>query len=266
MQTIGYTLESFFRQTHYDKELVIIDGGSTDDTLDIVTSFPQDKVTLISEPDQGMYDAANKGLRLYTGDAVGMLNSDDRYHDHRVLEDIAAALDKAQMVSGNLDFVRDHATHEILRRWRGTAYWKGAFRRGWMPPHPTFYVRREVAQVIGEFDLKFRTAADYDWMLRAYEVHSFSSEFLDRVMVDMKIGGKSTSSVSSHLRHNFEALQSRRLRLGTAAVDYALLAKPLGKIHQIAFSYFLKDQRSEILPDKQQILIKRNRGRGHNNG
>jgi glycosyltransferase involved in cell wall biosynthesis len=231
-KTIGYTLESFFSQTHIEKEIVIIDGVSTDRTLDIVRSFPQQNIIIISEPDRGMYDAANKGLRLFTGAAVGFLNSDDRFHDATVLSNIADVLEKFDMVSANLDFVRDHDTREVLREWRGSPYKQGAFRRGWMPAHPTFYVRRYVAEIVGFFDSRFKIAADYDWMLRAHELHSFHSTHLKRVVVDMKVGGKSTSDLSSWIQHNIEALHSRRRWLGSGLVDYALFAKPIQKLPQ----------------------------------
>lgn len=230
--TIGYTIESFLAQTHAEKELIVVDGGSTDGTLEIVRSHLGETVRLIAEPDRGMYDAANKALRAYTGDAVGFLNADDRYHDAHVLNDIAAALADADLVSGHLDFVRDHASRQVVRRWRGSAYRKHSFRRGWMPAHPTVYARRHVVERVGPYDLAYRVAADYDWMLRAYELHDFRASFIDRVLVDMMAGGASTVSLRSHINHNLEALAARRRWLGSGAVDYALVAKPLRKVMQ----------------------------------
>ena len=231
-RTIGHTLESFAAQTHPQKELVVVDGGSTDETLAIVRSFAAEQVTFVSEPDHGMYDAANKGLARYSGDAVGFLNADDRYHDPGVLGDIAAALETADILSSNLDFVRDHDGRQIVRRWRGTPFRKGSFRRGWMPAHPTFYVRRHVVDAVGPYDLRYRISSDYDWMLRAHELHQFRAVFLDRVTVDMMAGGTSTVSFASHIHHNLEALASRRHWLGSGIIDYALLAKPLRKVRQ----------------------------------
>jgi glycosyltransferase involved in cell wall biosynthesis len=231
-RTIGHTLESFLGQTHTDKELLILDGGSTDDTLGIVARFPAEGVRVFPRGDSGMYDALNLGLSLYSGDAVGCLNSDDRYHDARALADGAGAREGADMVSADLDFVRDHEPRHVVRRWRGSLRPPGGFRSGWMPAHPTLYVRREVATAVGPFDPTYTIAADYDWMLRAYELHSFEHRHLDRILVDMRDGGMSNAGVRARLRHNLEALRSRRRWLQAGAVDLALLTKPLRKVNQ----------------------------------
>lgn len=231
--TIGRTLESFFAQTHAAKELVIVDGGSRDETLRIVGGFPAKGVVVISEPDRGIYDAMNKGLGAFTGDAVGFLNSDDCFKDAEALSAVAAALADSEITYGDLDFVRSHESGEVVRRWRTTPWRKGAFRQGWMPAHPTFYCRRKVIDAVGLFDLRYRVAADYDHMLRAMEVHDFRAAPAGRVLVKMLQGGESTSGLKSHLHHNLEALDSRRRWLGAGLVDYALFAKPLRKLPQL---------------------------------
>ncbi|MER9926261.1 glycosyltransferase [Mesorhizobium sp. M0048] len=230
--TIRHTIDSFFAQDHDDKELVIIDGNSSDETLAIVRSYPQDQVRLVSEPDGGMYDALNKGLRLYTGDGVGVLNSDDCFHDRTVLGRISVGLDKADILHGNLNFVENHFNKRIVRCWRAAPRPAKGFRIGWMPAHPTFYVRRKVADAVGTFDVTFKVASDYDWMLRAVELHGFESITTDHVLVDMMVGGASTRSLASHIGHNLEALRSRRQWLGSGPLDYALVAKPLRKLGQ----------------------------------
>ncbi|MET0274577.1 MAG: glycosyltransferase family 2 protein [Phenylobacterium sp.] len=232
-KTIGHTLESFFRQDHADKELVIVDGASKDATLEIVRSFPSDGVVVISEPDRGIYDAMNKGLAAFSGQAVGFLNSDDRFKDENALSAIAEALSHSQIAFGDLDIVRSHEQGEVLRRWRSAPYRKGGFKQGWMPAHPTFYCRREVIETVGAFDLRYRVAADYDYMLRAMELFDFRAAPTRRVLVDMLHGGESTAGFSAHLHHNLEALDSRRRWLGAGRVDYALFAKPLRKLTQL---------------------------------
>jgi glycosyltransferase involved in cell wall biosynthesis len=252
--TIGRTLESFFRQDHADKELVVVDGASRDDTLKIVRSFPSDGVRVISEPDRGMYDAANKGLAVFTGDGVGLLNADDRFADEMTLTSIADGLREADIVFGNLDIVVDHESDRVVRRWRGTPYRKGGVRRGWMPAHPTFYVRRAVIEAVGAFDGRYQTAADYDFMLRALELHPFRTAFVDRVQVKMRNGGRSTAGPLAHLRHNYEALQSRRRWLGAPLVDYALFAKPASKLSQFGLPLFAPLQsRSLRAPPTERI-------------
>jgi len=232
--TIGHTLDSFFAQRHAEKELIIVDGGSTDGTIEIVRAAMDGSVIFVSEPDNGLYDAANKGFGLFTGEAAGFLNADDRFHDGDVLRRISDALCEADIICGDLDFVRDHDGGRIVRRWRGSPFRKGAFRFGWMPAHPTFYVRRSVVDAVGPFDLSYRTAADYDWMLRACELHDFRCAFVGGVMIDMMAGGQSTSGLLAHVHHNLEALRSRRKWLGAGMLDIALMAKPLRKATQFA--------------------------------
>ncbi len=205
----------FFRQSHPDKELLIVDGASRDETLAIVRTFPAESIVVVSEPDRGIYDAMNKGLAAYSGDAVGFLNSDDCFKDADVLAAIAGKLEEAEIVHGNIDFVAP-SDGRIVRRWRGSPHRAGAFARGWMPPHPAFYVRRAVVDKVGRFDLRYRIGADYDFMLRAMELNEFRSAFLDRVVVDMANGGESTSGVAAYLRSNLDAWRSRREWLGAA--------------------------------------------------
>ncbi len=231
-RTIGHTVESFLAQSHPYKELIIVDGASRDGTLDIVRSFASDDMKIISEPDKGIYDAMNKGLAAFTGDAIGFLNSDDRFKDESALAHIAAGLNDADVVFGDLDFVTDHNSRKVVRRWRGTPYRPRAFATGWMPPHPTFYVRRAVVDAVGRFDMTYRIAADYDFMLRAMELHDFRAAMIDQVLIDMMQGGDSTSGLKAYVKSNFEALRSRQKWLDAGAFDRALVAKPLRKISQ----------------------------------
>lgn len=230
--TIGYTIESFLQQTHEQKELIVVDGASRDGTVKLVESFASDAIAVHSEPDKGLYDAMNKGLALYNGDAVGFLNADDRYSSAASLATIATALTDCDMVSGDLDFVSDHGGGVVLRRWRGTQYKSGGFKHGWMAAHPTFYVRRRVAEAVGKFNLAYRIAADYDYMLRAYEMHAFRSRHIGEVLVHMQAGGASTAGFGAYWRSNLEALRARRQWLGTRGLDYAFIAKPLRKVRQ----------------------------------
>lgn len=213
--------------------MIIIDGQSSDHTLEIVRSFASNCIIVISESDRGIYDAANKGLARFRGGAVGFLNADDCFHDEHVLADIAGGLEVTDIVFGGVDFVDRHQGGRVVRRWRGTSFEKGSFARGWMPAHPSFYVRRQVVETVGPFDLSYRIAADYDWMLRACEVHDFRTRLLDRIFVDMMTGGISTHSVLSHVKHNLEALRARRRWLGSGIVDAALVAKPASKLSQL---------------------------------
>lgn len=230
--TIARTIESFLAQDHRHKEMLLIDGASTDGTVAVAERYRTPEIRIMSEPDRGMYDALNKGLRLFGGDAMGVLNADDRYHDSHVLSRIAAALENHDATHGDLDF--HDAQGQVVRRWRGTPRPRNGFAAGWMPAHPTFYVRRALAEAVGPFDTALATAADYEWMLRAIEIHGARLRHIPHVMVDMAQGGRSTASLSAHVRHNLEALAARRRWLNAGVIDWALVAKPASKLTQFA--------------------------------
>ncbi len=196
-------------------------------------SYARDGLTVISEPDRGVYDAMNKGLRAFGGDAVGFLNADDRFHDDGALAAIAGALQGADICYADLDFVHAGDRARVVRRWRSTPWRKGGFQRGWMPAHPTFYCRRHVVDQVGCFDLRYRMSADYDFMLRALELADFTAVHVPRVLVDMGAGGLTSASLRARVAHNLESLQSRRRWLGAGPIDYALFAKVLRKTGQL---------------------------------
>lgn len=232
-RTIRETIQSFLDQDYENKELYLIDGGSTDSTLDIVNSFGSDLITILSEPDEGIYDAMNKGLKVFQGDAVGFLNSDDCYHSPKSLSAIASKLKIHDVAHGHLQFVESHISKKRTRVWKGTNYHKGSFKFGWMPAHPTFYVRKSVAHATGLFDKNMRVAADYDWMLRAIELNSCSIGLVDEIVIDMQGGGNSTRSLSAYVKGNLESLESRRRWLETGLVDLAFFLKPVRKLNQL---------------------------------
>ena len=231
--TIGFTIQSFLEQDHPEKEMLVIDGASGDATLKIVESFGSDAIRVFSEKDQGVYDAMNKGLHLFEGDAVGFLNSDDTFHDSRVLGDIAAALQDADIAYGDLLMVTDHLSKRVARSWRGGKFNRHSFQLGWVPPHPTFYMRREVAQKVGDYDLSHVTTADYDYMLRALALNDFRVRYIPRVLVDFQIGGISTRGWRVTLRGNLECLRSRREHLNAPIVDPAFFLRFVRRIFQI---------------------------------
>lgn len=233
--SIARTIQSFLEQKHSDKELLVIDGGSTDGTAEIARGFGSDVIRIISEKDRGIYDAMNKGLANYTGDAIGFLNADDVYHDTSVLTRVAQNLADADAVYGDLIMVSDRTTGHVVRAWDAGEFVPGAFRQGWMPPHPTFYVRRELASRTGAFDLSYRISADYDFMLRALETQRCRVRYIPDALVDFTMGGVSTTGPMAVIRGNLECLRSRRLHLGTPIVDMALIMKPLRKLRQLAW-------------------------------
>jgi len=231
-RTIEHTIRSFLEQSHADKEMVVIDGSSSDRTLDIVRSFGSNDIRISSERDHGIYDAMNKGLKLYGGDAVGFLNSDDMFHDSEVLARIASGLADADAIYGDVLFVTDQVEKRSVRTWRAGKFRPGCFRYGWLPPHPTFYIRRDLASAVGPFDLRYGLSADYDYMLRALEVLSPRVRYVPRILVDFMHGGSTTSSPMRYITGNLHCLRSRQEHLQAPAVDLALFLKPLRKAHQ----------------------------------
>jgi glycosyltransferase len=175
----------------------------------------------------------NKGLHLFAGDAVGFLNSDDTFHDTSALQDVAAALQDSDIVYGDLNMVTDHRTKSVVRSWRGGTFRPHSFQLGWVPPHPTFYARREVVQKVGDYDLSYITTADYDYMLRALALNSFRASYIPRVLVDFQMGGISTSGWRVTLRGNLECLRSRRVHLNALPMDAAFFLRFARRIFQI---------------------------------
>lgn len=233
--TIARTIQSFLQQTHCEKELLVVDGDSTDRTVEIISSFRSDAIRLISERDLGIYDAMNKGLENFSGDAIGFLNADDTYHDSSALAQIAQALEAADAVYGDLVMIADRESRAVVRHWKAGNFESGAFRTGWMPAHPTFYMRRELAVRTGAFDLSYSIAADYDFMLRAMELHSPRVNYIPRVLVDFMIGGRSTKGLSAVIWGNLECLRARRKHLGAPLLDAAFIMKPLRKLRQLTW-------------------------------
>jgi glycosyltransferase len=230
--TVGDTLKAIAAQQHPDIEHIIVDGGSKDATLDIIAAFPHVS-KLISGKDNGIYDAMNKGIGVATGEVIGILNSDDIYIDSRVLSDVAAVFaDPAVMtVYGDLQYVDPDDLQKIRRRWVSGRYKRKNFYYGWMPPHPTFFVRRSVYDRVGVFNLGLRSAADYELMLRILVKFRIAAHYIPRVIVKMRAGGLSNANVFNRLRGNKEDRMAWKLN-NLKPYFFTLYLKPLRKIHQ----------------------------------
>lgn len=220
--TIGVAIESFLSQDYRDKELIVIDGASTDGTLSVVASFSSPIIKYQSEADRGIYDAMNKGLLQVTGAGFGFLNSDDRYARSDSLTKIAAGLEYFDIVSGRLNFVREHDGSSPVRVWSPDKFIPGSFSWGYSLPHPSTYARRRVLDRVGNFSVLYRSAGDYDWLVRALELEGFSHGVIADTLVDMRLGGESTGSISAILQNSLETLYVRRKNLGSGFIDCAL--------------------------------------------
>jgi glycosyltransferase involved in cell wall biosynthesis len=234
--TLKDTLSCIQRQDHPDIEHILVDGGSTDDTLKIASGFPHIS-KVISGKDKGIYDAMNKGLGIATGDVVGILNSDDIYTDDGILSLIAAAFaDPAVRTSyADLQYVHPGDLDKIIRTWRTGSFKKRSFYYGWMPPHPTFFVRKEVYDQVGIFDISLRSAADYELMLRILLRHGIPALYIPRVIVKMRAGGVSNASLKNRVRANKEDRLAWKIN-GLEPYFFTLLMKPLRKLPQ----YFIR--------------------------
>jgi len=229
--TIEKCIRSVIGQTHKNVEYIIIDGGSSDNTVQIINNSKNNIHHFLSEPDRGIYDAMNKGIKLATGDIVGMLNADDYFADNEVLAVIARSFNNndVQIVYGDLDYVDE--TGKVLRKWRSGIYRQGFFNRGWMPPHPTFYCKRKLFYQFGFYSLEYGTAADYELMLRFMHLNRLNAFYLQKVIIKMKIGGISNKSLFNRVKgllFDFRAMRNN----GISMPLFTMLLKPLRKIPQ----------------------------------
>ncbi len=236
--TVADTLHSIQKQTYPAIEHIIIDGQSKDNTLQIVSGFKHVQ-HVVSENDEGIYDAMNKGIAIASGDIIGILNSDDFYERENVIEQVVQIFNttKCDAVYGDLVFVDSVQTNKIYRRWIAGGYNEELFLKGWMPPHPTFFVRKEVYNQYGLFNTTLKSSADYELMIRLLYLHKIKVQYLPGTLVHMRSGGQSTKSVLNRLKANYEDYQAWRLN-SLKPKWYTLLLKPIRKIKQFYFPEF----------------------------
>ena len=232
--TIVDTLDSVARQDHPDIEHIVIDGGSSDGTVDLVRSMGGRVSKFVTEPDAGIYDAMNKSLRLCTGDIIGFLNSDDMYSSERSVSAIVAAFADGGVdaVHGDLVYVRRDDPECVVRHWKATPFSPGAFSRAWCPAHPTFYVRRSVLERAGSFNTSYKVASDLDLMLRVLELGRANSKLVPQVLVRMRMGGVSNNSVRGIFRQNAEVIAAIRGHGLSVSTPVFAIAKIFRRLHQ----------------------------------
>ncbi len=232
-ETIGDTLRSVAEQDYPDIEHILIDGASSDGTLGIIRKYEAGIARLVSEPDNGIYDAMNKGLALCTGELIGILNSDDTYADGSVISDVVRTLSEssADACYADLDYVNRKNPDKVVRRWTSGPYKRSAFRAGWMPPHPTFFLKRTAYEAHGNFNTDLRTSADYELMLRMLYKHRLEAVYLNRVIVKMKTGGQSNVSLKNRLKSNREDRAAWQIN-GLKPPPGTFIMKPLRKLGQ----------------------------------
>lgn len=207
---IAMCVESVNKQTYPNIEHIIIDGYSKDNTIEIIKNIPSRITKIVSEPDKGIYDAMNKGISFANGDIIGILNSDDFLASNDILEIIGHTFEKEKCdaVFGNLDFVAPNNVEKVIRKWKSSPFIEGSFAKGWHSPHPTFYVKREVYEKYGSFDISLNVSSDFEIMLRFLERYKIKAYYLDRIIVKMRYGGESTGSFSKIIVGNLNIIKA----------------------------------------------------------
>jgi glycosyltransferase involved in cell wall biosynthesis len=236
IKTIRHTIESVLNQTYPNIEYIIIDGKSTDNTLDIIKEYEpkfDGRMKWISEPDEGIYDAMNKGIRMATGDLVGILNSDDFYSHNNVISDVINHFHNTicEVVYGDIVYINSIDTNKIVRYWKAGEYRENLFKWGWMPPHPSLFVKKYIYEKYGHFNRNLGSSSDYEFMLRIIHKEKVKIAYLSEILVKMRLGGQSNASIKNRIRANNEDRLAWRIN-NIKPYFFTLYLKPLRKIFQ----------------------------------
>lgn len=228
-------IRSIIEQSYPAVEHIIVDGGSIDGTLDLIKACRSERIKTISEADNGLYDAMNKGIQASTGDVIATLNADDMYANKLVLENVVLTLSEHNVDScyADLVYVDKEIPDRVIRYWKSGGYSKERFKRGWMPPHPTFFVKKCVYERYGLFNTDLPIAADYEMMLRLLYKYDVSTAYIPKVCVKMRTGGKSTPTLINVLRSVIENRKAWKMN-NLHPIPFTLILKPLFKLHQYA--------------------------------
>jgi glycosyltransferase len=228
-------IESVLSQTYGNIEYIIIDGGSTDGSIEIINQYADRINLIVSEPDKGLYDALNKGISVATGDVIGIMHSDDFYAHRNVLSKVARKFaTNTEAVFGDLDYVSNHDSQKIIRKWRTQKYSKTKFKSGWMPPHPTVFIRKAILVKFGAYNTSLRSSADYELLLRLFYLHHINVNFLKDVLVKMRIGGQSNRTLGNRIRAHIEDYKAWKTA-GLKPALYTMWFKLLRKLPQYRF-------------------------------
>lgn len=232
VKTLCDTINSVRIQNVTDLEYIVIDGGSNDGTIDLLSESGDVVTRWISEPDNGIYDAMNKGLKLASGEIIGFLHADDCFKGAKILNEVIGLFttNNIDFLYGNLEYILATTPPKVLRYWQSGEFSTAMLKRGWMPPHPTVYFKRSLVDSIGLFDTSYTIAADYDWLLRCLNLPSLKVLYWPHVMVQMRVGGVSNKNLSGIIkksREDYRAIKSNKI-----GGIYTLMLKNFGKVTQ----------------------------------
>jgi len=232
-ETIENTINSVLCQDYRDIEYIVVDGGSTDGTLDIINRYKNNIARIVSESDSGIYDAMNKGIKSSTADIIAILNSDDVYTDQTIVGEIVEFIqgNSLDAAYGDLVYIGRNSADHIKRFWKAGKYKKGAFSYGWVLPHPTFFCRKNIFERFGYFNDKLQVAADFELLLRFVEKHQIKIGYLPKVIVKMRKGGRA-NVLRGIIRGNLEIIRSFR-RNSVHLSPWFFLYRPIAKILQL---------------------------------
>lgn len=228
-------IDSVYNQSYKNIEHIIVDGNSNDGTIDLIKKNENKISKWLSENDKGIYDALNKGLKLATGDLIGFLHSDDIYASNEIIETIVNKIKKSNSDSiyGDLLYVSKNDTNNIIRFWKSKNFHYKLLKKGWMPPHPTFFVKKHIYNQYGGFNTNFKIAADYDLMLRFLGQKIISTSYLPQIIIKMRVGGLSNNSIRNIIRKSYEDFLA--LKINSIGGFDTLILKNTSK-----FSQFVK--------------------------
>ena len=238
IDTIKDTFESVACQDYDDLEYIVVDGQSNDGTLELLSEYQSLIDITISEPDQGIYDAMNKGIKAATGDVVGFINADDILASSSVIKEVAEAFSNNSVDAcyADLYYVRFNDMSMVVRNWKSSDFKSGAFSKGWTPPHPTFYVKKSIYEQYGVFDLQYKMGNDIELMLRFMEKYQISTVYVPNVWVKMRVGGVSNQSISNIILQNREIIRAAQVN----QVPFSTSLFVLGKVKDRLIQYIFK--------------------------
>jgi glycosyltransferase len=232
VDTIAETISSVKRQNFDNLEYIIIDGNSSDGTLDIINQNKDVITKLISEPDNGIYHALNKGMKMASGEIIAFIHSDDLFAENWVLSEINTLFEKQKtdFVYGDLQYITSDSPPKIIRHWRSGEYNSSKLKKGWMPPHPTVYFKRDLIEKIGFFNTSYNISADYDWMVRCLTYPEINVAYIPKVLIKMKTGGKSNRNLKNIIRKSHE--DYKIIKQNKIGGFFTLFLKNFNKINQ----------------------------------
>jgi glycosyltransferase involved in cell wall biosynthesis len=232
-ETIEATIRSVIAQDYKHIEYIVIDGRSTDHTLEIINCYKKSIAVVVSEKDEGIYFAINKGLALATGDIVAILHADDFYADNSIISTVVQAFQtkKVDAVYGDLQYIDRFQAAKVIRNWQAGAYDTDLFLKGWMPPHPSFFVKNSCYKMYGFYNTMLRSSADYELMLRLLYKHRCSVFYIPEVLVKMRVGGQSNKSILNRIHANREDKKAWKLN-DLKPHWLTFIRKPLSKLKQ----------------------------------